>query len=196
MHLIIFSNGILLLVNDMQFMIKKGILKILMNDNNESFDVEFFYNDHWIQLIFLVLMTNEQWDQSFINLKPKIDSFVILIINFFNELKIANNYHPSTKKSNYNEQKLINANFKKELVEIAGIDIKYHDQFAASSESFSNQNGFEFETFVTFYGLLRNDLMFFVREWHKPDVQQRLYDLQSVKQRFMFKFYYNLTYFN
>ena len=91
--------------NDMLFIIKKDILRILMNDTN----VNFFYNDQWLLFhedMEIYYNTNQWNENEVIIFELKLAKFEQTVYNLFHQIKIENNYNytggDKINESNFN----------------------------------------------------------------------------------------------
>ena len=81
--------------NDMLFMIKKDILKIIRIDLNRGFGVELFYNDLWLLFlnqIFDIFVDNTLDKKMICELKMTIYKFDIVVSALLDTVKIRTNY--------------------------------------------------------------------------------------------------------
>eukprot|EP01084_Bolivina_argentea_P155797 271494_1 len=83
--------------DDMIYVIKKDIIKILMHDKNNNYGIEYYYNDIWILFIDELLMSYENsvmdlaqyW---FKQITLRLLRFGEIVTDLFNEIKMENNY--------------------------------------------------------------------------------------------------------
>ena len=103
---------------DLMAMIKKDVLKLLMNDSNNGYGVEFFYNDDWIIFIANMLsvigdVTVSPSQQTLVHsLVQHIHRFEVHLIAFYKDIKLRFGYILKPRDTQNREESVLMAFYK------------------------------------------------------------------------------------